>query len=370
MDPIAHTFTGAALATAGLRRITPLATAALLIGANVPDVDVLASFAGEFRSLELRRGWTHGVLALALWPFIVTALLVGWHRWRLRAVPQAPPIEPRRLLVVAGLAVLTHPTLDWLNNYGMRWLMPFDDRWFYGDALFIVDPWVWLALGGVTFLRYSTRPSALAAWIAFWSAATWLVWSNAPWPAGLVWSVGVVVLLGARFASDDSEQRRARAARAAVIAVSGIGLYMVAALLANLPAERHVQARLEGSQLGPIDDIMVAPVPGDPFGGFVVVEANGAYHLGDWHWFAEPRLAMRKDTIPTRLEEPAVRAAMQAELARRFLVWSRFPYAEVEQDAHGFTIHWADARYSDNARLVGPSLRLDLDLKPLNGDPP
>jgi len=36
-----------------------------------------------------------------------------------------------------------HPTLDWLNTYGMRWLMPFSGRWFYGDAVFIVDPGCW-----------------------------------------------------------------------------------------------------------------------------------------------------------------------------------------------------------------------------------
>ncbi len=30
--------------------------------------------------------------------------------------------------------------MDWLNSYGVRLLMPFSNRWFYGDALYIVDP--------------------------------------------------------------------------------------------------------------------------------------------------------------------------------------------------------------------------------------
>ena len=58
---------------------------------------------------------------------------------------------------LAALGVVTHPVLDWLNNYGMRWLMPFDGRWFYGDALFIIDPWVWLVLGGSLFLMHARR---------------------------------------------------------------------------------------------------------------------------------------------------------------------------------------------------------------------
>ncbi len=151
MDPIAHTLTGAALAAAGLRRATPLATAALVIGANAPDIDVLTGFAGRYAALAMRRGWTHGVLAIAVLPFVVTALLLLWDRLRRR--PDRAPARAGPLLGLAALAVISHPILDWLNNYGMRWLMPFDGRWSYGDALFIVDPWVWLALGGVVFLR-------------------------------------------------------------------------------------------------------------------------------------------------------------------------------------------------------------------------
>ena len=80
MDPIAHTFTGAALAASGLRRATPLATATLLIGANAPDVDVASAFGAPFETLAFRRGWTHGVLALIVLPFIVTGLILLWDR--------------------------------------------------------------------------------------------------------------------------------------------------------------------------------------------------------------------------------------------------------------------------------------------------
>ena len=42
MDPVAHTLFGATLAHTGLRAQTRLGTATLLIGANLPDVDVLS----------------------------------------------------------------------------------------------------------------------------------------------------------------------------------------------------------------------------------------------------------------------------------------------------------------------------------------
>jgi inner membrane protein len=88
------------------------------------------------------------VLALALLPFMLTILLQLVHlasrprrRWSSSA-----PISVGQLLFLSFIAVLSHPILDTLNTYGVRWLMPFSGEWFYGDTLFIIDPWVWLAL--------------------------------------------------------------------------------------------------------------------------------------------------------------------------------------------------------------------------------
>jgi inner membrane protein len=41
---------------------------------------------------------------------------------------------------------MSHPLFDWFNSYGVRLLEPFSSQWFYGDSLFIVDVWMWIAL--------------------------------------------------------------------------------------------------------------------------------------------------------------------------------------------------------------------------------
>jgi inner membrane protein len=82
MDPVAHTLFGATLAEAGLKRKTAYATATLVIGANLPDLDIIAAFAGSDTSLYVRRGWSHGVLALIIWPFLLTAIMLIWHKWK------------------------------------------------------------------------------------------------------------------------------------------------------------------------------------------------------------------------------------------------------------------------------------------------
>src|SRR3712207_4662996 len=157
MDNLCHTLVGAALAESGLKRRTPLGAATLMIGANLPDVDVLAVPLGH--GVDFRRGWTHGVLALVLLPLLLAGAMHGWDRLvrapraRRLAPGDAPPTVVRELLLLSAVSILTHPTLDWLNEYGMRWLMPFSGRWFYGDTLFIIDPWLWAALGLGVALR-------------------------------------------------------------------------------------------------------------------------------------------------------------------------------------------------------------------------
>ena len=82
MDPLAHTLVGAALAESGLKRLTRGATAALLIGVNLPDVDVVAHLLSDDAALWYRRGWTHGLLAMAVWPPLLSLALYGYYRRR------------------------------------------------------------------------------------------------------------------------------------------------------------------------------------------------------------------------------------------------------------------------------------------------
>ncbi|MCK9564409.1 MAG: metal-dependent hydrolase, partial [Bacteroidales bacterium] len=263
MDPFAHTFAGAALAASGLRRVTPLATAALLIGVNAPDVDVVMMFAGDYMDLAHRRGLTHGIPALLILPFLVTALLLGWDRWvRRRLDPGAAPIDPRGLLLVSAIAVISHPLLDWLNNYGMRWLMPFDGRWSYGDALFIIDPVAWLGLGGAAFLAWSRHPAAIAVWAVFWVAASWLVFTNdlVPDAARWLWLAGIALLLVVRLGLRRRCAGAADVARPAQLALLGVGLYMLANVAANIPARAEVRAVLAAQGLDPVSEVMVAPM--------------------------------------------------------------------------------------------------------------
>jgi inner membrane protein len=365
MDPIAHTFTGAALAAAGLRRATPLATAALVIGANAPDIDVLAGFAGSHAALAMRRGWTHGVLAIVVLPFVVTALLLLWDRLR-RGRADRAPARAGPLVALAALAVISHPTLDWLNNYGMRWLMPFDGRWFYGDALFIVDPWVWLALGGVVFLATSRSAATLALWTAFWLLGTWLLFTVpfVPGPSRVAWTAGVVAFVAVRILRPEVGQPPV-SERLAQVAIGCVVAYVAAAVVASAVARREVHSTLADLGVGPVTSVMVGPAAANPFAGSVVAATPDAYLLGEWRWLAKPRLRLDPQWLERRDRDPAVAAASRTRSARDYLTWSRYPYFEIERREDCYLVRVRDGRYRGLGGLEGPDVRLGRDLEPL-----
>jgi inner membrane protein len=90
-------------------------------------VDGLAYFDGPGADLAFRRGWTHGIAALIVLPFLLTGAMLlldrGIRRARRAGLPSG--VVPRQILLLAAVSILTHPILDTLHPDGVRWLMAF-----------------------------------------------------------------------------------------------------------------------------------------------------------------------------------------------------------------------------------------------------
>ncbi len=155
MDNLTHSLVGALLGQMGLKRKTGLAMPTLIIAANIPDIDVVAVLLGGNQHLALRRGLTHGPIAWVLLPLLLWGAMLWYDSWQTRRGKRPEkrlPVHKGWLLALAYIGTLSHPALDWLNNYGVRLLEPFSHQWFYGDSIFIVDIWMLIVLGlGVWF---------------------------------------------------------------------------------------------------------------------------------------------------------------------------------------------------------------------------
>ena len=72
--------------------------------------------------------------------------------------------------------------------------MPFRETWYYGDSVFIMDPWLWLILGtGWLIGRKPARSTGTGA-VVMATLVVWLVASRAPAYLPVVGSVFAVLL--------------------------------------------------------------------------------------------------------------------------------------------------------------------------------
>jgi inner membrane protein len=361
MDPVTHSLTGAVLSRAGLNRATPLATATLVLGANAPDIDGIIMLQGTYAALAARRGLTHGPLALLLLPFVVAGVVLLYDRaWRRRRTPTASASRPLTVLGLAFVGVLTHAPLDWMNTYGIRLLMPFSERWFYGDALFIIDPWIWLLLAApLVGLAVSRR--GRTAWVLLGIAATLMVLlaPQVPLVARGVWVLAITAIAVRtavawrrprdHAAADGSGERRGRAGAAvARVALAGMALYIAGMVAADRLGRRET-GRAAAAAGFTVESLMVAPVPANPFAADLVVDSPDEYRLGRLDWLASPRVHWA-DSIPKGERTPEVLATLQLQQVRDFLRWSRYPYVEQRAVEDGHIVRFGDARYPTGRR--------------------
>jgi inner membrane protein len=312
MDNLAHTLTGLAMGHAGLKRRTPLALTTLALAANAPDIDI-GVVATDTLAVYFRRGWTHGPPAMIVLPIVLTALVVLFDRLvRQRRAAPPPPVAPAQLLLVAALGTWSHPLLDYMNSYGIRLLMPLSGRWFFGDALYIVDPWLYLVLGTGVWMAWKARgPGAAGTGVAR--------------RALLVATVYVAAMYGSNFW-----------ARAVV-------------------AEGLLRAGRGGARF------MVTPVVVNPFRREVLIDLGDRYEKGFVTFAPLPRFRPAGYGVDIHADDPAAQAAATTELGRQYLTWSRFPFFVVERTAAGTVVLLNDARYSGPSGTDGwAGLRLEL----------
>jgi len=304
---------GASLGATGLAKKTRYGCATLIVAANLPDIDFVLYFFGDARSYAFRRGITHGIPAIILLSLLL-ALLVAFLSRMSSTSRAGEGVSLRWLAILSMIGVASHPVLDWLNNYGMRWLMPMADRWFYGDTLFIVDLLVWAAL--ITGLVAARRMAHRS-----------LRWFQQP----------------------------------ASLALAFIVVYISTSFAMTQVAE---QVALESSGDDPPQRLMASPVPLNPLAREMVLDYGTEYRFGTVRFGPRPRFEW--DELRVAKGDPAIlERARQQRQGRWFLRWARFPYSVVEESGDGTLVRLADARYVreiDEPRLRSfGAISLELD---------
>jgi inner membrane protein len=295
LDNITHSLAGGLLGQMGLKRRSRFAMAACLLGANAPDIDVFGPLVLPVDGIAFHRGPLHSVFA---WPVLAAAIVaILWLVDRLKPRgPETLPFRPGSLFVVAFLAVLTHPFLDWLTTYAIAIFAPASWRWYSGDAIFILD-WVYwlLMIVGIG-----------------WSAWRWR--RELPNPGRPAQIAGVLMLTYIAFNLGESTTIESATARA---------------------------LRREG-----IEPALI--VAGPPPLAFWrrTIEWRSADRFGSGSFDVSSGLRLDAESQPLGLDDPRFEAARRSQrYVRSFLVWSRMPIV-VHMDGHAYL---TDQRFYNSA---------------------
>lgn len=304
MDNLTHSFAGWALGQAGLKRLTGLAVPTLIIAANLPDIDAVCSVLGT-QSLALRRGLTHGPVALLLLPVLLTWAMLGFDNWQRRRGTRPASraeVRPLPLLMLAYIGTLSHPALDYMNNYGIRLLEPFSPRWFHGDTLFIIDAVLWAVLPLGIWLSRRREAAGKPGW-----------------------------------------QRPAQAALAfALVYISGN--------YALSQRAEHDTAMAVKNERGIAPDLVIAnAVPVRFWHRDMLWRGDSLIGRGSYDALADTALTLQPGDASTNMASPWVtRAAAKNADARAFLFWARIPYASLTDIPGGKRVVLRDARFDSS----------------------
>jgi len=369
LDNLTHSFVGLAAAKAGLERLSPGTTTLCLLAANSPDSDIIVlTFGDRWAFLQHHRGITHaivGVIALAvLLPLIVHFLDRLWSRFR----HQPAKTKLKGLMLASFIVTATHPLLDWTNNYGIRFLLPWSQKWSYGDLVFVVDPYIWLILGGASFLLVARTTLSKLTWATLAGVLTFLVVAsprrgdlpNANLIA-VLWIVALVVLI-VLFVKGARERW---GSRIAFVAFALVLCYWSALAFAHSRAVargREAAARMAGANGEAVMRLAAMPRLADPFRWDCVFETDRAMYRFDVGIMGDASVS---DAVRYAKPEGDLREAFdsiaQQRPVRIFLGFARFPVAQLADP--GCTtqtlVQLADLRYTEPGQSRG-SFTLDV----------
>ena len=315
MDNFTHSLTGWALGQAGLKRRTGLGLAALIVSANLPDIDILSQPLFGLPYIQYHRGFTHGIGGYLLLPFLLALLLWQldrwqsgrgdrdvdarwWQQWDRRPLGR-DTVRFGWLVALCYIGGISHPLLDFMNTYGIQLLAPFGDRWFHGDTLFIIDVWIW-------------------------SILAFFIWLSRKW----------------------ERARRPQWRRPALIGLIAVIAYASFNGALSLKAERATKTLAEGLYNVEPDFVMAQEEPVKFWRREIIWRRGTTLGRASYDAWSNRMQAVGRP-IDTHMDDPAVaRAARQDDRLAALLYWSLAPVATIKRSGNRILVTVNDARFA------------------------
>jgi membrane-bound metal-dependent hydrolase YbcI (DUF457 family) len=353
VDNLTHGLAGALVAQAGFhQRYGRAALVALVVGAELPDIDALFDLAGPVAGFQHHRGITHsfiGGFGLALLAATVLSTALRYRPYW-------------RMLWLLYLGVLLHIWMDYLTSYGTQILLPFDAGRYTADAVFIIDFFytgiivtTLLLIRMVRRQRQERYGRASFAWLlggmGLWLSAPFLV--QQPLPRLALQSLGgnlmIFAVCVALLARLGRQWQMACSTRLGRYGVGALAAYMALCIANQALVERRF-ATLLAPQMPRVQRIAALPLPGGgPFSWRGIAETASTYLVGRISLLA-PTLAMPREVRKGPENEGIVRVISDYRLVRIFHNFARFPVIEYIPSEAEQIVRYSDLRFSGYGR--------------------
>jgi membrane-bound metal-dependent hydrolase YbcI (DUF457 family) len=318
MDPLTHALASYVLKRAAFPRVTRPVTLAILIAGTIADLDALSSYFGPSAYLTFYRTYFHSLTAALLFSLLVTLPFLF-----LKPKSPEPQISSVKIFIAALAAALLHLVLDLCQSSGVQLLWPFSPRRFALDWVAHLDLWILgILLAGILL----------------------------PTLAGLVTEE-----IGAR-------KKGPRGKFGAGLALAALILYLVLRFVYHGNAIAALESRTYRGESS--RRVAAFAESSSPFRWHGIVETERALHdvevpVGPGAEF-DPLSAI---TTYKPEPSPALDAARNSAVARRFLQAARFPKASVEKTPEGYHVTLRDFPFTRDSSS-GPRVQALIDTDP------
>jgi inner membrane protein len=293
VDLLTHALASYTLKRAAFPRFTRSVTIAVLVAGTVADIDSLGKFAGPSAFLTFYRTYCHSLPAALLF-----SLLVTFPFLLRRSGPTEKRISSLPIFIAALAASILHLLMDLCQSTGVELFWPISTRRFALDWVAPLDLWILGILLAAILL---------------------------PALSGLVTEE-----IGAK-------SKGPRGKVGASLALATMILYFVLRFVIHGNALAAVESRTYRGESP--RKAAAFPESASPFRWHGIVETESALH--DFEMEVGPAASFEPDSAVTSYKpepSPALDAARDTAVARRFLQVARFPKATVEKTPEGFHI--------------------------------
>src|SRR3984893_5167317 len=381
MDNLTHSLIGLAASKAGLDKLSPGTTNLCVLAANAPDSDIFVLiFGGRWAFLQNHRGITHSIAGTIALGIILPLLFYAGDLLLSRIRGTTVRVRLRGLILASLVVTATHPLMDWTNNYGVRLLLPWNPRWFYGDFVFIIDPFLWLILGGAAFLLTSKTRKHIVFWVVIALVPSYLVLVGPGGPARLANETLIRLLwIAAMLVVVTLYRRKIGGRLGAKIAIAALAVATIyCGSLAAIHAVALRQAKMEALGIAnknteQLLKVAAMPTVANPTEWVCVLETERAaykFNLSLLHGQLGNAPLVRYEK-PLAANTAAITEALSDRRSQIFMGFARFPVVRVvgEDCVSQTLVQFADLRYTEPGRDRGTfSLEVPVDC-PLKGKP-